>query len=335
MLSLNDGLVTERTLTVLAEAARRAGVAPDVAALAPTRREIDGTAFVPVTEYRAVLREIFAIPDDTLGIGLARHLPVDSTGLWGFLLRSSPTFGDMLHRAARYMRVFYRYTSITLEPVDGGTRLICDHPEPSPFGCREQEVCFFLGQWVTWGRELIGSDVAADSVRMRWRGPADAEPIEHFFGGHVVFGVEEDALVLGSELVERPLPQRTPELTGIFEDYAAAIIRKLSPDPSLPEQVRAILAESIPSGAGHEGEVAARLGITCRTLRRRLANAGLTFRAIRYDLLRSQAERMLREDRLPISEIAFLLGYSEPSTFHRAFRSWTGRSPTAWRAEQR
>lgn len=328
-------LVTERTLTVLAEAARRAGRDPDTAALAPTRHEADGLAWVPAEEYRAVLREVFSAAHPTLGIDLARTLPVDATGLWGFLLRSSPTFGDMLHRAARYVRVFYRYTSITLAPSDDGLRLICDHPSPSPFGRREQEVCFFLAQWLTWGRGLLGPDIAAERVLMRWTGPDDPAPVDGFFGCPVTFGAEEDSVLFSRDLAARPLPERTPELAGMFEDYAAAIIRRVDRGDSLVDQVREVLTEALLRGAGTEAEVADALGITRRTLRRRLADAGLTFRQIRQDLQRQRAERLLREGRLPIAEISYLLGYSEPSTFHRAFRRWTGRSPASWRTAEK
>lgn len=335
MLSLNGDLVTERTLTVLTEAARRAGADPDVETLAPTRHEIDGVVFVPASEYRAVLQEIFATSNDLLGIELARHLPVDASGLWGFLLRSSPTFGDMLYRAARYMRVFYRYTGMTLTAGADGLHLVCHHPETAPFGCRAQEVCFFLGQWVTWGRVLVGPDTAARRVHMQWTGPKEPAPIEAFFGCRIVFGAEEDSILFDETIARRPLPERTPELTTVFEDYATAIIRHSVPATSLPEQVRILLAQGLPGGTAGEAEIAGKLGLTRRTLRRRLAEAGLTFQGLRQDLLQQRAERLLREGHLPISEIAFLLGYSEPSTFHRAFRGWKGTSPAAWRAERR
>jgi len=334
MVGPTGDLVSERSLTVLAEAARRAGIDPDDTALAPTRRHANGAVLVPVEEYRAVLHRIFSDPNDALGIELARNLPVDASGLWGFLLRSSPTLGDMLFRAARYMRVFYRYTRMSLAECDVGLYLTCHHPTPSPFGNRPQEVCFFLGQWMTWGRTLVGDDMAAERVSMQWAGPADPRPVDEFFGCRVEFGSDEDSLVIDRRVADLPLPERTPELAAMFEDYVAAVIRELDAECSFADRVREAVAEGLLRGVRSEREVAESLGVTRRTLRRRLATEGLTFREIRQDLLQTRAERMLRENRLPISEISYLLGYSEPSTFHRAFRGWTGRSPAAWRAEQ-
>lgn len=140
-------------------------------------------------------------------------------------------------------------------------------------------------------------------------------------------------MLFSRDLAARQLPERTPELAGMLEDYAAAIIRRVDPGHSLVDRIREVLTEALLRGAGTEAEVADALGITRRTLRRRLADAGLTFRQTRQDLPRRRGERMLREGRLPIAEIWYLLGYSDPSTFDRAFRGWTGRSPASWRFE--
>lgn len=331
MLNAHGDFVHERTLSVLVGAAQRLGIEVDISALAPTRSRSGDDVVVPTAEYGAVLRSIFNDPRETLGIELARALPVEALGLWGFLLRTSPTFGAMLQRAERYMRVFFRYTRATLASRDGEAILRCDHPEPSPFGRREQEVCFFLAQWLTLGRTLIGSEVAAEQVRMRWKGPPDPSAFEAFFGCPVCFGAGEDALVFNRHMLDLPLPEHTPELAEMFQDYAAALIERIGAEATFVERVRAVLSEGLLSGAGGELAVAQQMGMTERTLHRRLAESGLSFRRIRRDLLRTRAEKMLRDGGLPIAEIAYLLGYAEPSTFHRAFRSWTGLPPGEWR----
>jgi len=332
MLSPSGGLVHERTLDVMVEAADRVHVDVDVAALAPTRRRVGEDSFLPADEYRAVMQAIFSDPRETLGIELAGALHIETSGLWGFLLRSSPTFGDLLRRAERYLRVFFHYTRLHLATRDDQVVVVCDHPKPSPFGRHEQEVCFFLGQWVTWGRALIGETVAADSVRMRWRGTDDAAPFEAFFRCPVRFGADEDAIAFHRSICDMPLPETAPELATMFEDYAATLIRRMGPETSFLERVRQALARGLVTGETGEEEIARRLGVSRRTLRRRLAEDELTFREVRRDLMRSRAEELL-ERRLPIAEVAYLLGYGEPSSFHRAFRRWTGQSPGQWRTQ--
>jgi AraC-like DNA-binding protein len=334
MISARGDYIYERPLMVLVDAARRTGLDIDVSALAPTRRRIGDDTLVPLCEYRTVLHFIFADPRETFGIELACNLPVEASGLWGFLLRSSPTFGDLLRRAERYLKVFYHYTQLAVTVSGDHVIVRCDHPEPSPFGRHEQEVCFFMAQWLVWGRALVGENVAAEQVRMCWDGPVDAAPFEDFFRCAVRFGADDNALVFHRRICDMPLPEQSPELTELFEDYAAAMIRRVNAERSFVERVRDALTEGQLAGASNEQDVAEQMGVTRRTLRRRLAEDGLSFRKLRRDVLHLRAERMLRDGRLPVAEVSYLLGYAEPSAFHRAFRRWTGLSPGEWRARQ-
>jgi AraC-like DNA-binding protein len=334
ILNPHEDFVYERTLSVLASAARRLGIDVDTSELAPTRWQSGDETVVPTSEYQAVLRRIFADPRETLGIDLAAAMPVEALGLWGFLLRTSPTFGALLRRAERYIRVFFRFTRVTLSYRADHAVMTCDHPDPSPFGHHEQEACFFLGQWLMLGRTLIGDAVVADEVRMRWSGPADLAPFEAFFRCPVRFGRNDEALLFHRRVCDLPLPEHTPELSSMLEGYAAAMIHRLGAEATFVERVREALSERLLTGARDEMAVARQMGVTQRTLRRRLAESGLSFREIRRDVLRARAEKMLRDERLPIAEISYLLGYAEPSTFHRAFRSWAGVTPGEWRARQ-
>jgi AraC-like DNA-binding protein len=321
-----------RAALALAQAARDLGIALDLDRLAPTLRDHGPVELIPADEHLAVARAIYEHPRETLGIEMAQALPLEITGLWGFLLRSSNTFGDMLRRAERYMRVVNRYTEFVLEDAGGQASMTCPHQDPSPYGRREQVVCTLLGHWITWGRQLTRARIAVDEARFQWSGPRDREPFERFFGGPVRFGAREDVLLLRSDVLKLPLVESTPELGARFEAYAAALVGRMTSQPSLVERVRKEIAEGLLIGSAREGAVAQRLAMTARTMHRRLAEAGTSFRHIRDELLRERAEGLLRERRVPIAEVSYLLGYGEPSNFHRAFRRWTGVTPAEWRA---
>jgi AraC-like DNA-binding protein len=252
--------------------------------------------------------------------------------LWGFLLRSSNTFGEMLRRAERYMRVVNRHTEFVLEDAGGQASMTCPHQDPSPYGRREQVVCTLLGHWITWGRQLTRTRIAVDEARFQWSGPRDREPFERFFDGPVRFGARQDVLLLRSDVLKLPLIESTPELGARFEAYAAALVGRMTSQPSVVERVSKEIAEGLLIGSAREGAVAQRLAMTVRTMHRRLDEAGTSFRKIRDGLLRERAEGLLRERRVPIAEVSYLLGYGEPSNFHRAFRRWTGVTPAEWRA---
>lgn len=319
-----------RAALALAQAARTLGIALDLDRLAPTLRQ--QVELIPAHEHLALVRAIYEDPRETLGIEMAQALPLEITGLWGFLLRSSSTFGDMLRRAERHMRVVNRYIEFVLEDAGGQASMTCPHQDPSPYGRREQVVCTLLGHWLTWGRQLTRARIAVDEARFQWSGPRDREPFERFFDGPVRFGAREDALILPPEVLELKLVESTPELGASFEAYAAALVGRMTSQPSLVERVRKEIADGLLIGSAGEGAVAQRLAMTVRTMHRRLDEAGTSFRKVRDELLRERAEGLLRERRVPIAEVSYLLGYGEPSNFHRAFRRWTGVTPAEWRA---
>jgi AraC-like DNA-binding protein len=324
--------IHERSLDALVFAARSIGIEVDLRKLAPTRRWVEKDALVPTVEHMAVVDAIFQDPRETLGIDIAQALPLESTGLWGFLLRSSANYGSMLHRAERYMRLVNQFQEFVLEDRGDQVALVCTHPDPSPFPRREQIVFAYLGHWITWGRQLTAYPIAVREARFRWHGPHDPSIFERFFGGLVQFGAEEDALVLSRDALELALPESAPELVQKFEKYAAAIIQKMQPEPSFAASVRNALAEGILTGHVKQPDIAHQLSMTVRTLNRHLVDAKTSFHQIRDELLFERAETLLRDGRLPIAEVSYLVGYAEPSNFHRAFRRWTGKTPAQWRA---
>ena len=318
-----------RATIALVTAARTLGISVDLDALAPALQQ--GEPLIPSNQHIAVVRAIFEDQRETLGIDLAQALPLELAGFWSFLLRSSNTFGDMLRRAERYMRVVNRHSEFLLEERGDRVAMVCPHPDPSPYGAREQIVCAFLGHWIAWGRQLTRVSFSVEETRFRWSAPRDRAPFQRFFGGRIDFGADEDALLLRRDVLSLPLPERTPEFVEQFEAYASALIRRMTPQSSLVERVREAIAEGLLTGSANEAIVAQRLSMTVRTMHRHLVEAGTSFRKIRDELLRQRAEELLLERRVPIGEVSYLLGYAEPSNFHRAFRRWTGFTPAEWR----
>ncbi|HEY2808570.1 MAG TPA: AraC family transcriptional regulator ligand-binding domain-containing protein [Steroidobacteraceae bacterium] len=321
-------LIYARATFTVATAARKLGIDVDLTTLAPSLER--GEPLIPVAEHTAVIRAIYADERETLGIDLAQALPLERAGLWSSLLRSSNTFGELLRRASRYMRVVNRYSEFFLEERANRVAMVCPHADPSPYGRREQVVCTFLGHWIAWGRELTQTSFAVDA-RFRWSEVRDPAPFQRFFGGQVEFGADEDVVLLSPDVAALRLIEPTPEFVEQFESYAAALIRRMQPPASFLERVREAIAEGLLTGGASEGAVARSFAMTVRTMHRHLVGAGSSFREIRDELLLHRAQELLRESRAPIGEVSYLLGYAEPSTFHRAFRRWTGLTPSQWR----
>jgi AraC-like DNA-binding protein len=126
-------------------------------------------------------------------------------------------------------------------------------------------------------------------------------------------------------------PHADARLRVVLERAAAAVVARLSPAGELTQRLRQALGEELRGGVPTCEQVARRLAIGVRTLNRRLQAEGTSFQQQLAELRCELARGYLDDGRLAISEVAYLLGFSEPSAFHRAFKRWTGHSPQSWR----
>ena len=134
-----------------------------------------------------------------------------------------------------------------------------------------------------------------------------------------------------------PLRSADPALAAIVRRRLDRLLQHGSPeaDPAVASRVRRVLIEQAGRSEPSAQAVARELGMSPRTLTRRLAAEGASFREVLDKLRQEAAVALLREGRMGIGEIAFLLGYSEPAAFHRSFKRWTGKTPLAWRRDLR
>ena len=123
------------------------------------------------------------------------------------------------------------------------------------------------------------------------------------------------------------MPRADAALKGVLDRAATQLLERLPRRDTWTARVREILAAELARGAPTLEQIAYRLGVTERTLRRRLHDEGTSHKEVLAELRLSLAQRHLSERVLSVAEIAFLLGFAEPSAFHKAFRRWTGRAP--------
>ena len=136
-------------------------------------------------------------------------------------------------------------------------------------------------------------------------------------------------LEVDAALVDRPNPTSDPRLSRVIERHAEALLEaRPLPVASASERVRSLLARAIGEGEITLAAIAAKSKMSERSLQRRLADEGVTFDALLDEVRRDLALRYLADPKIAVAEVAYLLGYSEPSPFHRAFKRWTGKTPT-------
>lgn len=182
-----------------------------------------------------------------------------------------------------------------------------------------------FGRWLTW---LYDKEVA--SLHFRHARPPHAAQCDELFGCDVRYGAPLDVMELDPSLVDMPLPQANPDLLTMLCARLDKALAALYQPMSAEEEVFQCVQSELERGAPSLTTVAAALGYSERTLRRRLAREGTGFRTIVEAARKDACELFLRERKKSIAEIAQALGYSEQSAFTRAFKSWYGKPPSAY-----
>jgi AraC-like DNA-binding protein len=268
--------------------------------------------------------------DEALGLHLGEQLPLGALSALDYLCQHARTLRDVFTHLARFQRLINDAVVMTIE--DRGADTILHHRlDFPPRGAPRAAAEMALSGWITRARQLSGVDVVPKEVRFRHAQPAAVAEHRRIFRAPIRFGCPESSLVLDRATAALPVVARDAGLALVLERHVEALIARLPASDSLVSRVRRAASDLMATGSVGPAAVAARLGVSPRTLQRRLADEGTTLEKV-LDTLRCElAARYLREERMSIAEAALLLGYSEPSAFHRAFRRWTGTTPDAWR----
>jgi AraC-like DNA-binding protein len=181
-------------------------------------------------------------------------------------------------------------------------------------------------------RQLTKRHLVARRVSLTHGRSADTSEFRTFFGCDVTFGAPVDRVVFSKSSREVPLVGADPYLNKLLVKYCdQAIADRSAKRSSFGLSVENAIALLLPHGKIQASEIARKLGVSRRTLARRLSSEGLTFAGIIQSLKSDLARRHLADETLSISEIAWLLGYQDVSAFTHAFKRWTGRAPTTLR----
>lgn len=279
-----------------------------------------------------IAQAVEATRDADLGLHLAQFADVGSADVHFYAIVSSPTLGAAYERVCRYQRLIHETNRVELDVQ--GDHAWLRHRRPGGLVAPRHTAEFLLAIWVRVGRLATETDWAPLEVRFAHAAPEDVREHARFFRAPVHFACGENALLLPRSLLEVPCGRADPALLAVLDRYAADRLAR-SPRPnSLADRVRATLAEQLVGTEPGAARLAARLKMSVRTMNRALAAEGTTYRALLDQLRHELAARHLADDGVSIAEVAFLLGFSELSSFYRAFRRWTGRTPVEFRNDR-
>ncbi|WAS91272.1 AraC family transcriptional regulator [Nannocystis punicea] len=268
--------------------------------------------------------------DPALALHAAEAVPFGHFDVVDYVANEAPTLGEGIAALARYFRIIRADFHLRFEQDDDEGRLWLELP-PS-FGLVVPYTTeFTLGCIFTRFRGIVGDGFAATEIRFDYPAPGHLAEYERVFACPLRFEAEETLVRFPRSVLALPQPRADARLRLVLERAAAAVLARLPPASDLTQQLRQALSEELRGGTPTCEQIARRLAIGVRTLNRRLQGEGTSFQQQLADLRCELARGYLEDRRLSISEVAYLLGFSEPSAFHRAFKRWTGHSPQAWR----
>jgi AraC-like DNA-binding protein len=278
----------------------------------------------------AKLSERIADPAFALRAGECWH--PSYLGTMGFAWLSSRTLHTGLRRMERFSRIIGSDFTYHLIDKPAGLCFVHDHGRgDDPIGHPMTD--FTLSVLLTMCRSNYGHHLNVQLAHLRRPPPANPAPWQDFFNCEVNFGAAFDGFLLDWETVDRPLPSANIPLANTFDailaEQMAAVV-----DSDLISRIKSYLLSELTSGVPSATELAGALGMSQRSLQRKLAERGLTYKKVLDEIRYELARRYLEDINKSVTEIAFLLGFSEQSAFTRAFRHWSGMSPSVFRGER-
>jgi AraC-like DNA-binding protein len=312
------------------------GVAPDVC-LARTGLRADDLRVVAVEvtakqELTVIANLVDALGNPPgLGVEAGARYHLTTYGIWGFALFSSPTWRAAIRVGLRNIDLTFAFCRFVSREEDDRMHLVLDTPDIPPQLQRfvvERDSAAVQ----TLQHEVFSAPIPIKAVTYAF--PAPATGVARYlriFGVTPVFDAAENTVELPPELLDVPLPQANEHTTAMAQEQCRALLAKRLVRTGVAAQVRDQLLARLNSPPDLD-RIAAALHMSERTLRRRLAEEGVSFRGLLDEIREQLAEELLITGGLSVAEVAERLGYVEVSSFSQAFRRWKGVGPRAYRA---
>lgn len=280
---------------------------------------------VDVASVRRLWRRAASLSaDPLLGLKVGAGLPMQASNVITILMAHSATIGDGLDMLLRYQQLVSNSGGYRAAR-EGETLRLTYVPTRDPVEIHRLQVESVLATMCASRPAANGTGVRPKHVILMNGAPAARETYEAFLRLPVTFETNA-GLVFAAADLERPVPGADPRLLELNAAYAEGLLRDQSRSETLCAQVRAVIHRTGFRTASAPA-AAAELGLSVRSLQRRLNEAGVSFSILRDETRMREAMILLTESRLSLAELALRLGYSEESAFSRAVKAWWGAGP--------
>jgi AraC-like DNA-binding protein len=271
--------------------------------------------------------------DPDIGLHLCPHLPLFRGEVIEYLMFSSPTFGEGILRALKYIRLVSDALSVRLVHDEQGARIAVIGSALDAPQLRHTEICVVY-ELIQFAQSVTELKYAPQRVKLRCSRRSPQTEYDEVFGCPVEFDGLESEIWFNPALLEFRSPRWDPDLLKLHEEFAQKRLSDLH-RRDLVEQIRKVLSQRLELETCDLDDVAREVGLAPRRLRFELSRAGTSFSQIVTDFRYALARKLLARTEEPIDNIVYLTGFSEPSTFYRAFKRWCGMTPVQYRETHR
>ena len=267
----------------------------------------------------------------SFGLYAASQIRPGEFDVLDYAVRTAPDLRTALQRLARYNRLLHDLAVFEITPMGETTRITHRFDIVGARPC-PQAAEFTLASLVVVASQLCGEPVRALNVDFTHAALDTLDAYRSVFGVVPRFECAVACMVLSSELLDRRVPAADPVLSRIVTAHAEQLLLAKPRQPeNIAMQVRRHLAEGMAHGPTSLQAVARRLNLSERSLQRRLRDQGTCFADLIDEVRSELATRYIADERLALGEVAYLLGFADTSSFHRAFKRWKGITPAAAR----
>ncbi|MCA9739016.1 MAG: AraC family transcriptional regulator [Gemmatimonadota bacterium] len=295
--------------------------------------EPDPSLMIRDDDYYRLFEEAAAVDADptTLPLRVGASMRADDYGPFGFAWKSAPTLRGSFARAERYALVLTSVSFYSVEECFGGAYMHLHRQGDRRLGMRLSNEAT-LASILAISREVASEPFHPEAVFLKHRAPRDAAGHEAHFGCPVHFGSDRDALRVSTRALDAPNRVGDASIAGFFDTLLDAEVGSLDDTIPLERRVLDRVATSLSGGVPTLSDVARELGMSGRTLQRRLGAEETSFQTLVDEARRRLALRLLQDpDAATLSEATYMTGFSDQSAFTRAFKRWTGLTPGAYR----
>ena len=287
-------------------------------------------ARIPVETYLLIQDEAARYTNDPyFGLHMGEFAEAGSWSILGYVMMNCKTLGEAFEKSGRYSRIIGNLIEARAELKFNKIKAIFFTPPHAPKMSRH---CFesTFSSSVRMMRTLTGVDINPLEVTFIYPEPESRSEYERVFCCPVLFGKKENSFTIDMSIVNTPILMANPGLLEYFEKYAQDFLAEMDRNNEHTRTVTKIILSRMDDEALSIEKVAKEMAVSVRTLQNRLEGEGVVFSDLFKDIRQKLAQNYLREN-YSVEQITYLLGFSEPSVFRKAFKKWSGVTPREYR----